>query len=79
MNTTNKNIFSGLIEKKKTKKQTSLQTNTEKMKRVIWVESLDEKVMWFSPGPGRMIFVHFLDRGDKKKKKNHHPGSLEEH
>lgn len=25
--------------------------------------------MWFSPGPGRMIFVHFLDRGDKNKKK----------
>lgn len=39
MNTTNKNIFSGLIEKKQKKKQTSLQTNTEKMKRVIcsWI------------------------------------------
>lgn len=36
MNTTNKNMFSGLIEEKK---QTSLQTNTEKMKRVIcsWI------------------------------------------
>lgn len=35
MKMTNKNIFSGLIEKK----QTSLQTNTEKMKQVIcsWI------------------------------------------
>lgn len=69
MNTTNKNIFSGLIEKQNKKNRQACKQIQKRWSESSVVESLDEKVMWFSPGPGRMIFVHFLDRGDIKKNK----------